>query len=151
MDYKHAAFDRIVQEFSILEKIEALHSGSADLIANASAEIGAQRRKAERQALDNAIKPSLMKTFKRILQKGLIFDLYPRTVYNIPRVNTTPDDEALKGIERDWTVTGDDLCTAINDYIKKHDLADKLSLTDTERASLNYMGPRKPPPSEPHP
>lgn len=42
-------------------------------------------------------------------------------------------------MNRDWGVTGDDLRAAINDYIKRHDLSEHLSLTDKERQSLDYV------------
>lgn len=135
MNYKLIPSYRLLPEPSILEKIKVLRPESVDDIFNSFKNIAEQRR------AEAASAPlSLRATFKRAFSESLFYYFRPRQ--QIRDNFTLPDNVAAAAsaaINRDWGVTGDDLRAAINDYIKKHDLADQLTLSAKERQSLDYV------------
>lgn len=137
MNHKLIPSYRLLPEPSILEKIKTLRTESADEIINSFEKIAARRR-AETARTPAAIR--LKETFKRAFSEGLFFYFRPwQHAHAAFKQPGNAAEAASAAINRDWAVTGDDLRAAINDYIETHDLADKLSLTDRERESLNYV------------
>lgn len=137
MNDKLVPGDRLLPEFSILEKIEALRPESVNEIFDNFQTIAEQRRAEAREASSSI---NLKEIFKRAFSDtffGTFFYYFRPWQHTRDTFKQLPNPSSA--MNRGWAVTGDDLRAAINDYIETHGLAAKLSLTDKERKSLDYV------------
>lgn len=128
---------RLLPDISIMEKLKALRPEAESEIFNAFQRI-AERRRAE--AAESTLVTGLKESLKLGFSNAVFFYFRPlKNLRDTVITPKTPHDAAHVAMERDWSVTGDDLRAAINDYIETHNLADALSLTEKERKSLDYV------------